>query len=166
MKLKPLLCLLFLVGSPAVADDLLYLKCKGDLTSKVTNINTSEVLQENKGRHRKTYIIDRGRRKVMAKGGQWINAEIIEGLLTGSGTFGQGFSKSKETIRINIDPVDKYSYMQHIRQRNISMEIDALGTCEEIDASMLEEAFPSGSGGIPLRDQSLNMQRVSHATNA
>tara|TARA_B100001175_G_C19391672_1_gene581778 strand:+ start:503 stop:934 length:432 start_codon:yes stop_codon:yes gene_type:complete len=141
MTYLPLIGALLLSASPAIADDLTYLTCKGDLTSKVTNTNTSEVIQKNKGRHIKTYIVDRDRRRVMAKGGQWMNADIIDGILTGSGTFGQGFSTSEETIQIDIDTVGEYSYEQNIRQRNISMEIEAVGTCTEVDAAVIEKTL-------------------------
>ena len=137
MKYLPLIGCLLVSASPAFAEDLVYLTCKGDLTSKVTNTNTSEVVQENKDKHIKTYIVDRERRKVMSKGEQWMNAEIIDGFLTGSGTVGQGFSTSEETIRMRLNPVGEYIYQQKIIQRNISMQVDVLGTCQEIDSSSL-----------------------------
>ena len=141
MKYLPLIGCLLVSASPAFAEDLVYLTCKGDLTSKVTNTNTSEVVQENKDKHIKTYIVDRERRKVMSKGEQWMNAEIIDGFLTGSGTVGQGFSTSEEMIRMNLNPVGGYTYKRTIRQRNISMEIEAVGACEEVDASVIEKAL-------------------------
>jgi len=70
-----------------------------------------------------------------------MNADIIDGILTGSGTFGQGFSTSEETIQIDIDTVGEYSYEQNIRQRNISMEIEAVGTCTEVDAAVIEKTL-------------------------
>ena len=136
MKLTPLLVAMFLAGTPASADDLLYLKCRGDLTSEVTNTETSEVIQKNKGRHSTTFIFDRERRRIMLKGGKSMNAEISDGVVTGSGKTGQGFSTTEASLRISIAPVSEYAYQQRITQRNISMDVDAMGTCEEVDASV------------------------------
>ena len=136
MKLPLLLTTLILTASPAFADDLLYLQCKGELTSEVTNTETSEVIEKNKGKHSKIYMLDRERRRMMSKGGQWLNAQIIDGVVTSSGKTGQGFRSTEEIVRISISPVSKYAYQQSIKQGRISVEINAMGTCEEIDASM------------------------------
>ena len=136
MRLTALLGALFVAGTPAFADDLLYLQCKGELTSEVTNTETSEVIEKNKGKHSKTYMLDRERRRMMSKGGQWLNAEIIDGVVTSSGKTGQGFRSTEETVRISISPVSEYVYQQSIKQGRISVEIDAMGTCQEIDASV------------------------------
>ena len=125
--------------SPAFSSNLLIIKCAGDVTSKVVNTNTSDVIQENKGLHNKIYIIDRERRMVMAKGSQWLSAQIIDGVLTGSGQSGQGVSTSAESITINIEPIGAYTYEQSIKQKNISMDIDAMGQCEKVDSSVLYE---------------------------
>ena len=124
-------------GTSAIAEELIYLHCKGDLTSKVANTNTSEIIQQNKGKQSKTFIIDPQRRMVMFKGGQWLNAEMIDGVLSSTGRSGQGFSTSEETIRISLNPVSEYSYAQRIQQRNITMEIYVIGTCQEVDPSSL-----------------------------
>jgi hypothetical protein len=137
MKLTIFLGALVLSASPTIADDLLYLKCKAELTSEATNTETSEIIQKNKGKYSKTFIFDRERRRMMSKGGQWLNADIIDGVVTSSGKIGQGFSTTEETFRISIAPVGEYVYQQSIRQGRISMEIDAIGTCEEIDAEEL-----------------------------
>ena len=137
MNLLTLLGALLIPGTPAIAQELIYLHCKGDLTSKVANTNTSEIIQQNKGQQSKTYIIDPQRRMVMSKGGQWLNADMIDGVLSSTGRSGQGFSTSEETIRMSLDPVGEYTYVQRIRQRNITMEVDVMGTCQEVDSSSL-----------------------------
>ena len=71
----------------------------------------------------------------MFKGGQWLNADIIDQVLSSTRESGQGFSTSEETIRMSLNPVDEYIYEQRIRQRNISMDVDAIGTCQEVDSS-------------------------------
>ena len=65
-----------------------------------------------------------------------MNAEISDGVVTSSGKTGQGFSTTEATLRISIAPVSEYAYQQRITQRNISMDVDAMGTCEEVDASV------------------------------
>ncbi len=137
MTLLTLFSALLISGTPAIAEELIYLRCNGDLTSKVTNTNTSEIIQQNKGQQSKTYIIDPQRRMVMLKGGQWLNAEMIDDVLSSTGKSGQGFSTSEETIRMRLNPVGEYIYQQKIIQRNISMQVDVLGTCQEIDSSSL-----------------------------
>ena len=137
MNLLNLFGALLISGTPAIAEELIYLQCKGDFTSKVSNMDTSEIIQQNKGRQSKTYIIDPQRRMVMVKGGQWLNAEMIDGVLSSTGRSGQGFSTSEETIRMSFDPVGEYTYAQRIRQRNITMEINVIGTCLEVDPSSL-----------------------------
>ena len=135
MNLLTLLGALLISSTPALCDDLIYLDCKGELASKVTNTNTLEIIQQNKGRQSKTYIIDPQRRMVMLKGGQWLKAEMINGVLSSTGMSGQGFSTSEEKIRMSLDPIGDYSYQQTIRQRNISMVVDVIGTCKELDSS-------------------------------
>ena len=137
MILLTLFSVLLTSGTSAIAEELIYLHCKGDLTSKVANTNTSEIIQQNKGKQSKTFIIDPQRRMVMFKGGQWLNAEMIDGVLSSTGRSGQGFSTSDETIRISLDPVSEYNYAQRIQQRNITMEINVIGTCQEVDPSSL-----------------------------
>ena len=137
MNLLNLFVAVLISGTPAIAEELIYLHCKGDLTSEVANTDTSEIIQQNKGRQSKTYIIDPQRRMVMVKGGQWLNAEMIDGVLSSTGRSGQGFSTSEETIRMSFDPVGEYTYAQRIRQRNITMEVDVMGTCQEVDSSSL-----------------------------
>ncbi len=137
MILLTLFSVLLTSGTSAIAEELIYLHCKGALTSKVANTNTSEVIQQNKGKQSKTFIIDPQRRMVMFKGGQWLNAEMIDGVLSSTGRSGQGFSTSEETIRISLDPVSEYTYAQRIQQRNITMEINVIGTCQEVDSSSL-----------------------------
>ena len=137
MILLTLFSVLLTSGTFAIAEELIYLHCKGDLTSKVANTNTSEIIQQNKGKQSKTFIIDPQRRMVMFKGGQWLNAEMIDGVLSSTGRSGQGFSTSEETIRISLNPVSEYSYAQRIQQRNITMEIYVIGTCQEVDPSSL-----------------------------
>ena len=141
MNLLTLLGALLISGTPAMAEELIYLHCKGTLTSKVTNMDTSEIIQQNKGLQSKIYIIDPQRRMVMAKGGQWLNAEMIDGVLSSTGRSGQGFSTSDETIRMSLDPVGDYIYEQRIRQRNISMQVDVMGTCQEIDTPNAKAEF-------------------------
>lgn len=135
MNLLTLLGVLLISSTTAFAEDLIYLHCNGELTSKVTNTHTDEIIQQNKGKHTKTYIIDRQRRMVMFKGGQWLNADIIDQVLSSTRESGQGFSTSEETIRMSLNPVGEYIYEQRIRQRNISMDVDAIGTCQEVDSS-------------------------------
>ena len=137
MILLTLFSVLLTAGTSAIAEELIYLHCKGDFTSKVANTNTSEIIQQNKGKQSKTFIIDPQRRMVMFKGGQWLNAEMIDGVLSSTGRSGQGFSTSEETIRISLDPVSEYNYAQRIQQRNITMEINVIGTCQEVDPSSL-----------------------------
>ena len=137
MILLTLFSVLLTSGTSAISEELIYLHCKGDLTSKVANTNTSEIIQQNKGKQSKTFIIDPQRRMVMFKGGQWLNAEMIDGVLSSTGRSGQGFSTSEETIRISLDPVSEYTYAQRIQQRNITMEINVIGTCQEVDPSSL-----------------------------
>tara|TARA_B100000482_G_scaffold44556_1_gene29096 strand:- start:832 stop:1236 length:405 start_codon:yes stop_codon:yes gene_type:complete len=134
MNLLTILGALLISSTPTLADDLIYLDCKGDLSSKVTNTNTSEIIQQNKGTHTKTYIIDPQRRMVMLKGGQWLKAEMIDGMLSSKGMSGQGFSTSEEIIRMSLNPIGEFTYQQTIRQRNISMVVDVTGTCEELDS--------------------------------
>ena len=141
MNLLTLFGVVLIFGTPAIADELIYLHCKGDLTSKVMNTNTSEIIQQNKGKQNKTYIIDPQRRMLMSQGGQWLNAEMIDGVLSSTGVSGQGFSTSQETIRMNLDPVGEYTYEQRIQQRNISMVVDVMGTCREVDHSEIEAEF-------------------------
>ncbi|WP_197459919.1 hypothetical protein [Synechococcus sp. MIT S9508] len=137
MILLTLFSVLLTSGTSTIAEELIYLHCKGDLTSKVANTNTSEIIQQNKGKQSKTFIIDPQRRMVMFKGGEWLNAEIIDGVITSIGRSGQGFSTSEKTIRISLDPVSEYTYAQRIQQRNITMEINVIGTCQEVDPSSL-----------------------------
>ena len=137
MILLTLFSVLLTSGTSVIAEELIYLHCKGNLTSKVANTNTSEIIQQNKGKQSKTFIIDPQRRMVMFKGGQWLNAEMIDGVLSSTGRSGQGFSTSEETIRISLDPVSEYTYAQRIQQRNITMEITVIGTCKEVDSSSL-----------------------------
>lgn len=137
MILLTLFSVLLTSGTSTIAEELIYLHCKGDLTSKVANTNTSEIIQQDKGKQSKTFIIDPQRRMVMFKGGQWLNAEMIDGVLSSTGRSGQGFSTSEETIRISLDPVSEYTYAQRIQQRNITMEINVIGTCQEVDPSSL-----------------------------
>jgi hypothetical protein len=134
MKFLSLLGALFLSNTPALADNLMFLKCQGEFASKAINLNTSDVIQENKGRHSKTYVIDKERRMVMSRGGQWFNAEIIDGVLSGSWKLGQGKTTRKETVLMHINPVGDYSTEKNIRQGNITMDVAADGTCEKIDA--------------------------------
>ena len=134
MKFLTLLGVLFLSNTPAFADTLMFLKCQGEFASKAINLNTADVIQENKGRHSKTYVIDKERRMVMSRGGQWFNAEIIEGVLSGSWKLGQGKTTRKETVLMHINPVGDYSTEKNIRQGNITMDVVADGTCEKIDA--------------------------------
>ena len=135
MKLITLLGALLLSPTPAFADDLVYLNCQGKFTSKVVNLNSSGVIQENKGRHSKTYIIDIQRRMVMSRGGQWFNAEIINGILTSSWTLGQGKTTNKETVSMHFNPAGSYSSKKNIRQGNISMDVETIGSCDKIDAA-------------------------------
>ena len=137
MKFPLLLSILLLSASPTLAEGILYLKCTGNLVSKVSNADTSELMQKNEGRHSKSYVVDLERRKVMSMGGQWMNAEIIDGVLTASGMTGRGLSTSEETIGIIISPIGEYTYQQSVNRRNITMDIDAAGDCEEVDASVL-----------------------------
>ena len=70
----------------------------------------------------------------MLKGGQWLKAEMIDGMLSSKGMSGQGFSTSEEIIRMSLNPIGEFTYQQTIRQRNISMVVDVTGTCEELDS--------------------------------
>ena len=134
MKFLSLFGALFLSNTPALANNLIFLKCQGEFASKAFNLNTSDIIQENKGRHRKTYVIDKERRMVMSRGGQWFNAEIIDGVLSGSWKLGQGKTSRKETVLMHINPVGDYSTEKNIRQGDITMDVVADGTCEKIDA--------------------------------
>jgi hypothetical protein len=71
---------------------------------------------------------------VMSRGGQWFNAEIIDGVLSSSWKLGQGKTTRKETLLMHINPVGDYSTEKNIRQGNITMDVVADGTCEKIDA--------------------------------
>ena len=70
----------------------------------------------------------------MSRGCQWFNAEIIDGVLSGSWKLGQGKTTRKETVLMQINPVGDYSTEKNIRQGNITMDVAADGTCEKIDA--------------------------------
>ena len=134
MKVLTLLGAFFLSNTPVFAGNLVFLKCQGEYASKAINLNTSDVIQENKGRHSKTYVIDKERRMVMSRGGQWFNAEIIDGVLSGSWKLGQGKTTRKGKVLMHINPVGDYSTEKNIRQGDITMNVVADGTCEKIDA--------------------------------
>ena len=146
MYMRSLLALgaLLLSASPALADDFVYLKCEVKGFDEAKNLETNEIdRREFKGDIQDWKVDIANSRLIEADGDVWDTAKIVNGVAIeewDKPRNKKGISLSSK-FSIQIDPPGPLFLHSISRGDFGSYTMNATGMCEEIDASVFEEAL-------------------------
>ena len=144
MKYLPLLGSLFLSASPSVADDLLYLRCKLSVDIVGTNSITSEIVEDRTIEFIGTMKIDFKKKVIREAGDKRVVVFTVQNkMITATHKVDNDELKSNDVFKLNLTPPYKSSSKGTavFKTVNRSATTRGEGSCEEVDASVFENAL-------------------------
>ena len=149
MKLLPLSGFLLLSVSPAAAENLVYLKCKNQMTLASTEISTGKLINEEQTREELLYLkIDPVGNRFMTfnpsaenQNNQWDDAGISGGRLSAKIAEDNEALNVEGELDVEFQPAGKLrSQVSAIAFGMISSEIEITGDCMTVDESVFNAA--------------------------
>ncbi len=141
MKYLPAFFTLLLAGSPALADDFLYLECETTTKAIFTEIKTQRIIKEKTKDETLTLKIDLANNKFTThKDSKWDEMEIKERKLKAAIHKEQNGLLVNGNLEIEIDPVGTLKSKINFIAWMIATEIEMSGNCYSVDESAFNVA--------------------------
>ena len=144
MKYLPLLGALLLSASPAVADDLLYLRCKKSDDIVITNSTTSKIIEERTKYVSSIFKIDLAKKTLTdARANCPLSFTVQNKLIIATWKVDNDEMKSEDIFKLTLMPPYSISAKGTaiVKTMNRSLTTRGEGSCEEVDASVFKEAL-------------------------
>ena len=142
MKYVPLLGALLLSASPAIADDLIYLKCDVKATETTIQSSTNEVLEKRDLATEGFYKIDAiNSRLTSDNSGDWEDATIANGIATGQFNEVENGVTVVGKALIEISPPGVFNMQYTASQGDILLKMVMTGTCQNTDRETAEKGM-------------------------
>ncbi|KZR91174.1 hypothetical protein [Synechococcus sp. MIT S9508] len=144
MKYLPILGALLLSASPAIADDLLYLRCKQSVDIVITDLITSEIVEDRTIDDISILKIDFSKKTMHdSRAGLTVNFALKNKIATIIQKVDDDEVKVDDVTKIKLSPpyLNSSTGTGIVKAKNQSSTYRAEGVCEEVDASAWNESF-------------------------
>ncbi|WP_413325011.1 hypothetical protein [Synechococcus sp. MIT S9503] len=142
MKYVPLLGALLLSASPAIADDLIYLKCDVKATETTIQSSTNEVLEKRDLATEGFYKIDAiNSRLTSDNSGDWEDVTIANGIAIDQFKEVENGVTSVGKAFIEFSPPGVFSMEFTASEDDISVKMVMKGTCQNTDRETAEKGM-------------------------
>ena len=142
MKLPVLLSFLLLSASPAIADDLIYLKCDVKANETTIQASTNEILEKRDLATAGFYKIDTiNSRLTSDNSGDWEDITIANGIATDHFKEVENGVTSVGKAYIEFSPPGVFSMEYTASEDDISLKMVMTGTCQNTDRETAEKAM-------------------------
>ena len=142
MKYVPLLGALLLSASPAIADDLIYLKCDVKATETTIQSSTNEVLEKRDLATEGFYIIDAlNSRLTSDNSGDWEDVTIANGIATDQFKEVENGVTSVGKASIEFSPLGVFNMEYTVSRDDILLEMVKTGICQNADRETAERGM-------------------------
>ena len=140
MKYVPLLGALLLSASPAIADDLIYLKCDVKATETTIQSSTNEVLEKRDLATEGFYKIDAiNSRLTSDNSGDWEDVTIANGIATDQFKEVENGVTSVVKESIEFSPLGVFNMEYTVSRDDILLEMVKTGICQNTDRETAEK---------------------------
>ena len=141
MKYLSTLFILVLAGTPARANDFLYLECENTTKVIFTEIKTQKIIKERTKDETLILKIDLANKKFTThKDSKWDEMEIKEHKLKAAINKNENGLSVNGNLEIEIDPVGKLASKINFNAWAIATEVEMSGDCYSIDESAFNAA--------------------------
>ena len=144
MKYLPLLGALLLSASPAVANNLLYLRCRKSGHIVITNTVTSKIIEERTKDDTSILKINLIKKTLTdARAGYPLSFTVQNKLITATFKVDNDELKSDDIFKLNLMPpyLITAKGTAIVKTMNRSLTSRGEGSCEEVDASVFEKVM-------------------------
>ena len=142
MKYVPLLGALLLSASPAIADDLIYLKCDVKATTTTIQSSTNEVLEKRDLATEGFYKIDAiNSRLTSGNSGDWEDVTIANGIATDQFKEVENGVTSVGKAFIEFSPPGVFNMEYTVSRDDILLEMVKTGICQNTDRETAERGM-------------------------
>ena len=144
MKCLLALGALLLSASPAVANDLLYLRCRKSDHIVITNTVTSKIIEEGTKDDTSIFKIDLIKKTLAdARAGYPLSFTVQNKLITATFKVDNDELKSDDIFKLNLMPpyLITAKGTAIVKTMNRSLTSRGEGSCEEVDASVFEKVM-------------------------
>ncbi len=149
MKLAILLGALVLSASPAIADDFVYLRCKASVDILITDSTTSKIIEEKTVGDIAIIKIDFIKKTILdARSEGPLSFKLRNNIMNVLTDSDDNRYKINDVFRLSLTPPISYSQRGTIvfKSKNQAYAHSSEGSCEEVDASVFEEALKESEG--------------------
>lgn len=141
MKYLPLLGALFLSASPAVAGDLIYLKCDVEMNRTYEYLFKDQVDVEENSLVEYFKVDTANSRMMMANTAKWIEAKIVDGIVVQNVDIVEDGWTHKGKSSMQISPPGRVDADTTVSNDEGSMRVVVIGVCQNSDASAFQKAL-------------------------